>query len=561
MRAAVAVFLSLLLGADAKIHRTCVAGLNYLLIKLPSLPSASLEPTVLEYLWRLRYLEKVALGGCRELEWSVKMSKGDPGALDYLLQVEDWAELMMRPFPVFLVMQATQSQWRAAGEAGESQRAAEAFAVAELGEQLEALKGSISRVRARVRQEVFEVMPSMRHHEGTKWRGSLWDFIETAARQTVLPPLRSLMRWVGLWAASGSGWLQAGHRAGIWMLLHEMHASLHADPWCRGAVMQTSHTQYFHPLCVSQAMGEVAWTVVGAGFWGEADCVAHVFLFILRSLKLALPVRVVDVGANIGTVSVLLSRLGFEVDAVEADTENARILRENVWLEWKQGLTTAATGAGSRSAPGMVRVHEVAASDAAGQLPFGPVLGEDPASFSIVSRSPSSFVRGARLDEELPSGRGKLPPRLIKLDVEGYEWHALRGLQRALRFTRALFLEVVPELLERSGCHSPAALFQAAPNFTSVYSVEESLMSSPFQIEFLRLRPLCTELQSWEAWGSACARNRSNFLLSREPLPEGTSQELSLHDANVAVSMVVRNGLDHHAPSNQHKKRRQRLAG
>ena len=69
--------------------------------------------------------------------------------------------------------------------------------------------------------------------------------------------------------------------------------------------------------------------------------------------------RVADLGANVGLHSILMSKIGWSVEAYEADPVTAKVLRTN--LDLNEALS--------------VRVHNLAISDSAGESEFTRVLG------------------------------------------------------------------------------------------------------------------------------------------------------------------------------------------
>jgi FkbM family methyltransferase len=146
----------------------------------------------------------------------------------------------------------------------------------------------------------------------------------------------------------------------------------------------------------------------------------------------------VDVGANIGTYTLLAAALvgpTGRVDAFEAAPHLVRSLRANVALN---------------DLDPSVCVHEMAASDADGSIPFRVDL--DVSSRIAVESDPTSavvLVRCDRLDAQLPDG----PVAMAKIDVEGAEHAVLRGFAEHLETMNppVLMLEVFANQLERQG--------------------------------------------------------------------------------------------------------------
>lgn len=149
----------------------------------------------------------------------------------------------------------------------------------------------------------------------------------------------------------------------------------------------------------------------------------------------------VDVGANIGMLTLLaaalVGRTG-RVIAVEPNPQAAGRIRQSL----------AANGVD------WVTLHEVALADAAGELclsvfddhtgsgTLAPVVNA-----AITNRITVRVMRGDDLLADLPQ-----PPRVLKLDVEGYEPRALRGLQETLHAAQPIVVtEAEPVLLQRAG--------------------------------------------------------------------------------------------------------------
>ena len=127
---------------------------------------------------------------------------------------------------------------------------------------------------------------------------------------------------------------------------------------------------------------------------------------------------VVDAGAHVGTWTLRLSRKASRVVAVEANPGTAAVLRANLELN---GITN-------------VDVRQVAAWDQVARVRL-----EDPNRQNSTGGSTRAFedtagtVNAAPLDDLL-SAEARID--LIKLDVEGADLHALRGMRAALKRCR-----------------------------------------------------------------------------------------------------------------------------
>lgn len=152
--------------------------------------------------------------------------------------------------------------------------------------------------------------------------------------------------------------------------------------------------------------------------------------------------RFVDVGANIGMITLLAARLVGPTGRVDAIEPNplcaARIRRSLV----ENGVTWAhvhAVGLGDRS--GLLELNVVD-----GHTGAGTFAHLDPREHNVTARLPVRVVRG---DALLDPSR---PIHCIKIDVEGYECHVLAGLENTIASNRPLVVtEAIALQLARCG--------------------------------------------------------------------------------------------------------------
>jgi FkbM family methyltransferase len=198
--------------------------------------------------------------------------------------------------------------------------------------------------------------------------------------------------------------------------------------------------------------------------------------------------RFVDVGANFGLHSVLLATRFPElhVDAFEPVPATLELLRANV----------------AKNACARVDVHAAAVSDREGELQItsglatgnhivptdGSLVG--PESVRVASVSLDGFWRR----------QGSPPVDAIKVDVEGAEWHVLRGGTDFFSRGPALLIELVDDWLRRYG-HDTAECVDLLRRYGYRFC-----------------RPIGAGRDGdWSALSDVRAAGAGNFLFSRSP--------------------------------------------
>jgi FkbM family methyltransferase len=148
---------------------------------------------------------------------------------------------------------------------------------------------------------------------------------------------------------------------------------------------------------------------------------------------------VLDVGANIGFYTMLLSRwvgpAGL-VLAVEPDPENVALLRRNLAENRGDNVQVCPHAVGARPGPGLFsRDRATGATGHVGRSATAGELAVGTGRVQVVS------TRVETLDE-LADGRGVVPA-LVKLDIEGSEAQALEGAGRTLAEHRPVIVSEV----------------------------------------------------------------------------------------------------------------------
>ncbi|XP_010259945.1 PREDICTED: uncharacterized protein LOC104599202 [Nelumbo nucifera] len=132
---------------------------------------------------------------------------------------------------------------------------------------------------------------------------------------------------------------------------------------------------------------------------------------------------IVDVGANVGMATFAAAAMGFKVLAFEPVFENLQRICDGVFLN----------RVGNR-----VTLFEAAASDRLGNITFHKLVGRLDNSAVSATGAKLAFksneeielqVRSIPLDEVIPESERVL---LLKIDVQGWEHHVLRGASKLL---------------------------------------------------------------------------------------------------------------------------------
>ncbi|MEO0997168.1 MAG: FkbM family methyltransferase [Pseudomonadota bacterium] len=164
--------------------------------------------------------------------------------------------------------------------------------------------------------------------------------------------------------------------------------------------------------------------------------------FLLNGLEVGAGDVLIDIGANIGWYSLILDRLakrhGADVISFEPDPVNFELLQHNLALN------------GARHTDAV----PLALSDAAGTATLHLFSDSNRGRHSIlpINSGETVDIPTARLDDYWRERDfGDRVPRLIKVDIEGYELIALRGAAEVLRRCPLLILEYSPGYMRRGG--------------------------------------------------------------------------------------------------------------
>jgi len=181
--------------------------------------------------------------------------------------------------------------------------------------------------------------------------------------------------------------------------------------------------------------------VVGRHLYKQGVHEPEVTRFLREDVQFRAGDVVVDVGANLGWYSLLLDRIlpeGAEVYAFEPDPANFALLTENLRLNGARKVTPVNMALADRE--GVQKLYRYAAKNL-GRHSLLPI--QDGETVEVRTTTLDAFWRSRGL-----AGRR---PRLLKIDVEGFEYAALRGAEGVLKDCPIVLSEFEPELMRKGG--------------------------------------------------------------------------------------------------------------
>lgn len=154
----------------------------------------------------------------------------------------------------------------------------------------------------------------------------------------------------------------------------------------------------------------------------------------------------IDVGANIGLITLLASRLvgpGGRVYSFEPAPSVFERLKEHIALNRLEDR---------------VVLHNVALGAATGEAVLW-TEAEHAGAGTLTQKRSDGVTVAVRRGDDLLAPLGATAPLIIKIDVEGYDLQALRGLDSTLAHAAAVVIEVTPAMLARIG-DAPAQIYE-----------------------------------------------------------------------------------------------------
>jgi FkbM family methyltransferase len=185
--------------------------------------------------------------------------------------------------------------------------------------------------------------------------------------------------------------------------------------------------------------------------------------YVMEHVRLADEEVAIDIGANIGWYSVLLSRLSApraRIYAFEPDVESFVLLQRNLYGNGASNVTAVNCALGAEPGTGELRRYKHSNNGRHSLL--GAADGRD--TLQVRIRTLAGFWQEQGLAER--------PLRFMKIDVEGFEYFVLRGAGPLLGRCEQLILEYSPEGLQCAGL-KPAdltALLSSTPFTVRVFT-------------------------------------------------------------------------------------------
>mmetsp|Transcript_39546 Transcript_39546/g.126781 ORF Transcript_39546/g.126781 Transcript_39546/m.126781 type:complete len:543 (-) Transcript_39546:343-1971(-) len=310
------------------------------------------------------------------------------------------------------------------------------------------------------------------------------------------------------WRRTRSRNLVASHW--LWASIMELHAAM-SSPTCyyiENFVAHTRHPEPYSYYICSKEPNVIYRTVRSHGHWPDADMVLGLFQAVLRNRSCT----VVDVGANIGAVSLLLAKAGFSVIAIEPNRDLAERIRSSAA---QADTTIEVVNAAATSEPGYFRFTVPAAGDPSSYL------SSSGTSTLPALHDSADYVQGDRLDSLVrQAGAALAPVCALKIDSEGSDLEVLKGATEVLASIDVLVVEYNPGQLQARGVISPRVFFRPLREFF-LYKVMAPRIGISMPDEVL-VQPLEHACVIWESWDSfeECFRDAfhfDNILATRKP--------------------------------------------
>jgi FkbM family methyltransferase len=221
---------------------------------------------------------------------------------------------------------------------------------------------------------------------------------------------------------------------------------------------------------------------------------------------------IIDIGANIGYYVLLESRLvgkKGKIYAIEPVPQNVEILKKNIKLNKYTNIEISQLAMGDKNEEGVIYVS-----------------GErNKSSMIFLGSSSNDFIETAKvkvmtLDEFLEN---KPYPNFIRMDVEGYEYEIIKGMEKTLGANKPLklFMEIHPPYLGKKLIDLLNTLEQY--NFRFKIGISEPPFVNPRSLSGRILKFLSKKIESKSYSGYFYVKNNDElkeFLVPRKICPQ-----------------------------------------
>ena len=149
-----------------------------------------------------------------------------------------------------------------------------------------------------------------------------------------------------------------------------------------------------------------------------------------------------DAGANLGIFSLLASKHGAFVVAFEPSLDICKRFNTNIQLNRAGGTVRAVNSAVSNKCSTVLFFEARYGNQGVGRMFSCGDTGKSVGKYRVPADTLDNFAQQYG------------PPQLIKIDIEGAEWLALKGAKRLMSLEKApkFFIEFHPQEMEHIGC-------------------------------------------------------------------------------------------------------------
>ena len=258
---------------------------------------------------------------------------------------------------------------------------------------------------------------------------------------------------------------------------------------------------------------DLYWRITDRRILDQRDGEIEFYRTLLRGMRKG--DVIFDIGANHGQKTDIFLRLGAKVVAVEPDEINQEVLKRK-FLKcriYRKPLDIVGKAVGATSSVEAMWIDEPGSAKNTLSPKWVETLRADRERFGRnLDFAERKLVETTTL-ENLIAAYGS--PRFIKIDVEGYEPHVLRGLKQAVPI---LSFEVnLPEFLpEGRQCVELVARLSAEGRFNYAADCQRGLVLKQWlgEQEFLRVLDACKEKSIEVFWQTGAGSKERNELQS-----------------------------------------------